>query len=195
MAQRSSQHRVFRPSVGVLVCAVLALNLWILAAPARGQHPRRSEQFKHQVEQLEQAWRTAELSGDVDAMGKLLSDDYVGINMSGQVVTKTQQLDRMRRRRTVLTKLDLEDMKVKLIGQTAIVTSRAEVEGTNEGVVIHGTYRYTRVYSRQATGGWQITNFEATRVGPPPPPPGPPPTPPESRPSPAAPAAPAAKPE
>ena len=98
-------------------------------------------------------------------MGKLLSDDFVGINMSGQVVTKMQLLDRMRRRRMVLTRLDLDDVHVKLIGQTAIVTSLANVEGTNEGVAMHGTFRYTRVYLRVASGAWQITNYEATRVG------------------------------
>ena len=188
MAQHISQHRVFRPGVGLVTLASLAAILLVSAAPARGQHPRRNEQFKHQVEQLEQAWRTAEINGDVDAMGKLLSDDYVGINMSGQVVTKMQLLDRMRRRRTVLTRLDLDEVHVKLIGQTAIVTSLANVEGTNEGVPVHGTYRYTRVYTRLVTGGWQITNFEATRVGPPPTPPG-------TSASPAAPAAPAARPE
>ena len=35
---------------------------------------------------------------------------------------------------------------------------------------MHGTYRYTRVYSRLPSGTWKITNFEATRVGPAPPP-------------------------
>jgi ketosteroid isomerase-like protein len=167
--------------------------LFALTATAQLEHPRRNEQFKHQVEQLEEKWRTAELNGDVDAMSKLLSDDYVGINMSGQVVTKMQLLDRMRRRRTVLTRLDLDDVHVKLIGtRAATVTSRAEVDGTNEGAPVHGTYRYTRVYMRLATGGWQITNFEATRVGPPPPPP--PGTSPGTA-APTEPAAPAAKPE
>jgi ketosteroid isomerase-like protein len=191
MAQHISQHRVFRPGAGSVALASLAAILLVSAAPARGQHPRRNDQFKHQVEQLEQAWRAAELNGDVDAMGKLLSDDFVGINMSGQVVTKMQLLDRMRRRRMVLTRLDLDDVHVKLIGRTAIVTSLANVEGTNEGVAMHGTFRYTRVYLQVASGAWQITNYEATRVGPPP-------LPPERRPSvaaPAAPGAPAAKPE
>jgi len=188
MAQHISQHRVFRPGVGLVTLASLAAILLVSAAPARGQHPRRNDQFKHQVEQMEQAWRSAELAGDVEAMGRLLSDDFVGINMSGQVVTKTQLLERMRNRRTVMTRLDLDDVHVKLIGPTAIVTSRAEVEGTNEGVAMHGTYRYTRVYSRLASGTWQITNYEATRVGPP----LPPPPPPERR---SGPDAPAAKPE
>jgi ketosteroid isomerase-like protein len=139
-----------------------------LAQPGIGPiHPRK-DAFKHQVEKLEDVWRTAQLNGDVASMDKLLSDDYVGISMNGQVVTKAQQLDRLRNRQTILTKIDLDDVKVKLIGTTAIVTSRAEVEGTNDGASVRGMYRYTRVYSRLPTGDWKITNFEATRVGPPP---------------------------
>ena len=134
-------------------------------ALADGPHPRRKDEYKHQVEKLEEVWRTAQLKGDLDAMDKLLADDYVGITMTGQVVTKMQQLDRMRNRSLVLTKIELTDMKVKLIGSTAIVTSLAEVEGTNDGEPIHGTYRSTRVYSRLPSGTWKITNFEATRVG------------------------------
>jgi ketosteroid isomerase-like protein len=77
----------------------------------------------------------------------------------------------MRNRQLVLTKIVLDDVKVKLIGTTAIVTSLADVDGTNDGTSVHGMYRYTRVYSRLPSGTWKITNFEATRVGPPPPPP------------------------
>ncbi|HWG16824.1 MAG TPA: nuclear transport factor 2 family protein [Acidobacteriaceae bacterium] len=128
-------------------------------------HPQHKEDLKHQVEKLEQSWRAAQLNNDVDAMDKLLSDDYVGITMSGQVVTKMQQLDRIRNRTAKLTRIDLDDVKVKLTPPTAIVTGRAEVEGTNDGEPIHGTYRYTRVYMRSPGGAWKITNVEVTRVG------------------------------
>jgi ketosteroid isomerase-like protein len=84
------------------------------------------------------------------------------------VVTKPQQLDRMKNRSLVLTAIELTDVKVKLIGTTAIVLSLADVDGTNDGEPMHGSYRYTRVYSRLPSGAWKITNFEATRVGPPP---------------------------
>ena len=169
MAQRYMQHRLFRPGIHVLAWVVLAATAIALPMLADGPHPKRKDQYKHQVEKLEEAWRIAQLNGDVDAMDKLLSDDYVGITMTGQVVTKMQQLDRMRNRITVLTKIRLDDVKVKLIGSTAaIVTSLAEVDGTSEGAPMHGNYRYTRVYLRLPSGGWKITNFEATRVGLPP---------------------------
>ncbi len=43
-------------------------------------------------------------------------------------------------------------MKVKLIGSIAIVTSRAFVEGSSDGVSIKGIYRYTRGLSALAIG-------------------------------------------
>jgi ketosteroid isomerase-like protein len=165
MSLQVLQFRQFRFVLRLI--AVLAVTTFTFTALADGPHPKRKDQYKHQVEKLEEVWRIAQLNGDVDAMDKLLSDDYVGITMSGQVVTKMQQLDRMRKRSMVLNKIALDDVKVKLIGTTAIVTSRAEVEGTDNGAPMVGNFRYMRVYSRTLSGTWKITNFEATRVGPP----------------------------
>jgi ketosteroid isomerase-like protein len=169
MARHVLKHRLFRSGIG-LAALVLLVGAIVLHARADAPHPKLHDQYKHQVEKLEEVWRTAQLNADVDAMDKLLSDDYVGITMTGQVVTKSQQLDRMRNRSMVLTKIELSEVKVKIIGTTAIVNSLADVDGTNDGEPMHGTYRYTRVYSRLPTGIWKITNFEATRVGEPQPP-------------------------
>jgi len=179
MTQRLFPSRRFCSYGGLL--AVLVVAALTLPARADGPHPKRHDQYKRQVEKLEDVWRTAQLSGDVAAIDQLLSDDYVGITMSGQVVTKMQQLDRMRNRTMVLSKYELTDRKVKLIGTTAVVTSLAEIEGSNDGQPIHGTFRSTRVYTRLPSGGWKVTNFEATRVGPPPRREGTPPEPVESQ--------------
>jgi ketosteroid isomerase-like protein len=120
---------------------------------------------KRQIEDMEVQWRDAQLTGNVPEMDKLLSEDYFGISMTGQVNTKAQQLDRMRKRTLMLSRIDLSDLKVKLIGSTAIVTSRAVVEGVSDGLPMRGSFRYTRVYQRTAAGQWKITNFEATRIG------------------------------
>jgi ketosteroid isomerase-like protein len=148
------------------VVSSILLALLVLGAGAR---PASAEAYdkhdaKKQVEALEEQWRTAQLAGDIATMDKMLSEDFIGISMSGQVNTKAQLLDRVRAHKVALSKVELSDMKVKLIGGIAIVTSRAEVEGTNEGASVKGTYRYTRVYQRLPSGGWKITSFEATRV-------------------------------
>ena len=116
-----------------------------------------------QIEQLEGEWREAQLTADVAAMDRLLSDDFLGITAAGKVVTKAQQLERMRSRQFVIKALTVEDIKIKLIGGIAIVTSLANVDGVADGETMRGSFRYTRVYQRVAGGTWKITSFEATR--------------------------------
>jgi ketosteroid isomerase-like protein len=126
-------------------------------------HPSKHDE-KREIETLEEQWRNVQISGDLAQMDQLMADDFLGISMTGQASTKMQQLDRYRSRRLTLTKIDLSDRKIKLVGSVAIVTSLAEVEGTNEGEPMHGTYRYTRIYQRLSPGVWKTTNFEVTRV-------------------------------
>ena len=152
--------------VRTLGCMLIGTTLCLSVPDARAWHgPRQDE--KRQIEQLEAQWRTAQLAGDTLTLDKMLSEDYVGITMSGEVNTKTQQLNRIRNRVFVLTRLDLRDTKVKLLGQVAIVTVLARVEGTNRGVHFAGNFRYTRIYQHLGNGAWRITNFEATRIHPP----------------------------
>ena len=143
--------------------ALLAILLSLHAEALAVRRPRHRLAIA-EIQQLEAEWRSAQLTGDVPAMDRLLSDDFLGITSAGQVVTKAQQLERMRTRQMVLKELNVEDTKIKLIGSIAIVTSLAAVEGTTEGKAIHGQFRYTRVYQRLANGMWKITSFEATHI-------------------------------
>src|SRR5271156_1937365 len=143
------------PSTVLMAAVVLGWSVPALCASWNQPLHEKKHAAKQQVEALEEQWRQAQLAGDVATMDKLLSDDYIGISVTGQVNTKMQQLDRMRSHKFALTKLELGEMQVKLVGSIAIVTSRAEVEGTNDGVPIQGTFRYTRVYQRLPSGAWK----------------------------------------
>ena len=161
--RRSSYSRAATIAMVVFVVAWAMLPCWAATATAAQNHGKNRD-FKQQVEDLEEQWRTAQLKGDAATMDQLLSDDYIGISLNGQVNTKAQQLERTKSQRFAITRLDLSDMKVKLIGTIAIVTSRATVEGTSDSISIRGVYRYTRVYQRLPNGTWKITSFEATRT-------------------------------
>ena len=134
-----------------------------LSAQHNGPH-HPGKQARQDIETLEQKWRDATVKGDVAAMEHLLAEDFVGISWTGEVNTKDMQLDRLRNRTLVVRKMELSDSKIKIVGPVAIVTSRAEIDATSDGHDVTGDYRYTRVYQRTPTGGWQITNFEATRI-------------------------------
>jgi ketosteroid isomerase-like protein len=160
---RSPQRLLLRAfGFGSLMLAVV-LGLGGSAAFAHQPHHGR-KQVREQITDLEEQWRIATLNGDTAVMDKLLSDDYVGISWTGQVNTKQMQLDRTRSHALSITSLQLSDIKVKVVDSIAIVTSRAEVQGTTDGRTMDGSFRYTRVYQRLPSGAWKITNFEATRI-------------------------------
>jgi ketosteroid isomerase-like protein len=136
-------------------------------APPPGPQQIHGRHVRDQIENLEQQWRSATVTGDAVTIDKLLSEDYVGISWTGQVNTKAMQLDRIRNRTTIVHSMELNDVKVKIAQSVAIVTCRATVDSVNDGKDTSGEFRYTRVYLRQPSGLWKITNFEATRIGPP----------------------------
>ena len=122
-----------------------------------------SAQMHKVIEGLEQDWRQAILSANLQAIDHLLADDYLGVTANGTLETKADLLA-MRRSGTVkFSQLDLSDLKVRVYGDTAVVTSKAEVAGSNGGTDISGRYRYTRVYNRR-DGQWRIVSFEASRI-------------------------------
>jgi ketosteroid isomerase-like protein len=140
------------------VALFLCLPLRLIAQP----HHRRLAH--EQIQALERQWRAAMLTNDAAAMDKLLSDDYLGITPSGELLTKAQQLERMRTRDLTITTLNVSDVKIKLIGSIAIVNSLAQVDGMSEGKALTGSFRYTRVYQRLPSGAWNVTSFEATHI-------------------------------
>jgi ketosteroid isomerase-like protein len=146
----------------VLVAALVLATAPHVFAQKNHQHHERKHLEREQIVELEKEWRQAALSDDVPTMDKLLSEDYLGITASGEVLTKAQQLDHMRTHEVMLTKLETSELKIKLVGNVAIVTSLAQVDGTSDGEPLRGAFRYTRVYQRLVNGTWKVTNFEVT---------------------------------
>jgi ketosteroid isomerase-like protein len=88
----------------------------------------------------------------------------MAISAAGTLQTKEQSLANMRSGKVHFTALELSDRKVRFYGTTALVTSRAEVNGTTEEGDISGSYRYTRVYVRDQRGAWKIVSFEISLI-------------------------------
>jgi ketosteroid isomerase-like protein len=150
-------------SVALAACAVLCGCVPAFAQPHHPKgDPKRVD--RSHIEALELDWRNAQLGDDVAAMDKLLSDDFLGITANGEVNTKQQFLDRMSNRAVTLKTLEMSEQKIKLVGQVAIVTSLAQIDGTADGEPLTGRFRYLRVYQRLPGGLWRVTNFEATRI-------------------------------
>ena len=148
-----------------LLPVVAALALTPCAAFQHSGMPRtQRHESHHEIFQLEEAWRIAVLKADIPAMDSLLADDYMAITPNGALQSKEQALANLRAGATHFTALAISDRKVRFYGTTALVTSRADVSGTSGEGDFSGSYRYIRVYVRNAEGKWKVVSFEASRI-------------------------------
>lgn len=143
----------------------VALVVLLFAADQLPAMPRAEKhETRHQIEHLEDAWRTAVLKGNITAMDALLADDYIAISPTGILQSKEQALAILRSGTVHFKSIELTDRKIRMYGTTALVTSRAEVNATGPEGEISGSYRYTRVYVKDPRGVWRIVSFEASRI-------------------------------
>lgn len=144
----------------------LSLSAWgAQAKPGTPGMPRAERhESKHEIDQLEQNWRDAILHRNVQAMNALLADDYIAITANGTLLSKDETLASLKSGTIHFNAIGFSDRKVRFYGQTALVTSRAEVAGSTGDGEVQGSYRYTRVYVKDAKGAWKIVSFEASRI-------------------------------
>jgi len=121
-------------------------------------------EVRHEIDHLEDHWRAAILDRNVAAMDSLLASDYMAITANGTLQSKDETLANLRSGILHIKSIEISDRKVRFYGATALVTSRAEVTGSTAEGDLTGSYRYTRVYVRDASGVWRIVSFEASRI-------------------------------
>ena len=149
----------------LLVLFTLAC-LPVFAGEQIGLHPRPSAQSGDQeivreIMDMERQAKEASLRRDADFVQRTLAEDYVAITPLGQVTSKRDTLSARRSGQLRYQAIDVTDMVVRVYGDTAVVTARADVKGRQLGEDFSGPYRYTRVWVRH-NGHWQTVSYQAT---------------------------------
>jgi ketosteroid isomerase-like protein len=140
-----------------LVLAIIAIN-FLAAAQALGQTGSDEQQIKTLSDQLAQAY----LKDDTSFFEKYFSDDYTGVYSSGTPYTKTESLAPGALK---YESFDVREMKIRVYGNTAVVTSLTSATGTvrKDGKPFSGLYRTIRVWVKQKDG-WKLIAFQSTQV-------------------------------
>jgi ketosteroid isomerase-like protein len=103
----------------------------------------------------ERALQAAMLAGDVDRLDRLLHDDLLAVGPDGQLADKAVDLQSHRTGVFRIASLTEEEVRVKVVGDTALTFVVLAIQGTIDGADVSGRYRYTRTWTR-ATGAWQV---------------------------------------
>jgi ketosteroid isomerase-like protein len=122
-----------------------------------------AQNVEDQIKKLETDRAAAVVKGDTATLDKQTSDDYTLINMNGQVSDKAQMIEGFKSGKNKLSSDEVSDMKVRLYGDTAIVTGKVAVKGMMGGKDVTGQALFTRVYVKKG-GQWQSVALQQTRI-------------------------------
>jgi ketosteroid isomerase-like protein len=104
-----------------------------------------------EIKSLEEARNQAVLHGDVAALDRMTSDDYTFITLRGELRTKSDILKGFASGSFHYESRQISDLKVRVHGDTAIVTGRSVQKGMENGKDYSGD-TFTRVRGEMDVG-------------------------------------------
>lgn len=147
----------------IATLALLLASTGVLASA--GNSPVQNEVIRQ-----ERAWSAAFLRHDVAALERILADDFVGTDGRGVMSSKADEIQEAQPAGPdapappfVILNEVLSDMRVRLYGGVAVLTSRNDETvrtGERETVLV---YRRTTVWVKRQ-GQWRCVSFHASRL-------------------------------
>ena len=117
------------------------------------------------VRQAEKAWADATMKGDAAALERVLADDLTYTHSSGRSETKAEFINALRSGAMKYEAIEYGEMKVRVYGNTAILTTDAKVKVVSRGQPNSFQLRLLHVYVKNKPG-WQLTAHQSTRLTP-----------------------------
>ena len=148
----------------VVLGSIMALTFSPLASATRPQgnaSPSHDEEMVREIVDLERQAKEAAIHRDAAFSERTLAEDYVAITPLGQVIGKADTIAARRTAQLRYESIEISEMVVRLYGNTAVVTARADVKGRELGEEFNGPYRFTRVWVRR-NGHWVTVSYQAT---------------------------------
>jgi ketosteroid isomerase-like protein len=155
--------------VAVCAAAIGFCSLsFVQAAKAGGQEgsSAASSDVKELIE-LDQKWVEAAAKHDTAYLNQLFTDDFfeASAGSGGEISNKQQLFKKVTAPERKVDSITVDDIKVHLYGDSALVTDRTIFKGSIGGRDVSGNYRVLRVFVKQQ-GRWRAAGAELCRMAP-----------------------------
>ena len=118
---------------------------------------------ERQLTQLVKDLNEAVVKADAAFLERVLHEDYAHHRPRGTVENRAQYLENRKARRVDFESLVPDEIKVRVYGDTAIVTGRSTAKGKDQHGKMDEQRRCTRVLVRR-DGRWQFVHFHGTPI-------------------------------
>jgi ketosteroid isomerase-like protein len=139
----------------------MKIHIWLFAATSLavsfsnlGMGQNRPDTAASKILAFENKWNAAYKKGNVATMESLLADDFIVTTEDGTTLSKSGYI--AANGSTVIVEIsDMSDLKVRMHGNTAVVTGAYHEKGVNKGRPYEYHDRFTDVWMN-ITGKWQV---------------------------------------
>ena len=138
---------------------VLLMGAFVTISSAlQGEPPAEVEKI---VAELDTEYQAAVKANDAAAMDRILADDFVLITGRGKTFSKADLLKSARDKTAVYEHQEELEQKVRVWGDTAVVTALLWIKGTSEGQTFERKLWFSDTYVRTASG-WRYVLGQAS---------------------------------
>jgi hypothetical protein len=118
---------------------------------------------EQEILQLEHGIAEAVVKKDTAFVDRVWGDDFFYTGIRGELKGKADILAELKTGDLVFDVMEFDDIKVRVYGETVVVTGRATTKGRSPQGEITGVFRYTRVYVNRQ-GQWRLVAFQGTPI-------------------------------
>ena len=116
-----------------------------------------------ELKQIENDWTDAVKAKNAEKLGDILADGWVGLGWDGKTSNKAKALADLKAPGNSLDSFEMGPMKVRIFGNTAVVTGSDTEKSAENGKDTSGKYIWTDVFVKQ-NGKWRAVASQSTKV-------------------------------
>jgi ketosteroid isomerase-like protein len=113
--------------------------------------------------QIEHRLAKAVVERNLKIYDSLLAEDWTTIDLAGRVLSKSEVMQELSSKDREIEAASIDDIKVKELGDVAVVTGRTIATGSYKGQRSSVVLRFTDVFVKRG-GRWQVVASQGTQV-------------------------------
>lgn len=121
-----------------------------------------NQTMQEELLRLEKEFAQAVVKNDADAVGRFLADDWIIVDPDGRIIDKSRFLGVIKSGALSHEIMESDDLRVRLYGNTAVVTALATSKGKFMGQDFTSCERATDIFVKQ-DDRWQCVFTQLTR--------------------------------
>jgi hypothetical protein len=137
---------------------VLTLSLFFVVQLVRAQSADEKSVIAAEKQRFE-----AQISKNYTVLDQVLANDLVYTHSNGNTDTKQSYIQSIRDGKSKYDAINVEEQKVRVYGNTAIINGICMIKALNNGETINTHLKYTDVYVRNGKQ-WQMVTWQSFKM-------------------------------